>query len=82
MSASIVASAPAVLLLAEAAIFAVCFAASRWMASLVASLRNWLTVTDRLAAVAAALAVNSSWQIAEEARLKLEKFGYKTGEII
>ena len=28
------------------------------------------------------VAVNSSWQIAEEARLKLEKFGYKTGEII
>ncbi|MNG65660.1 hypothetical protein [Serratia fonticola] len=28
------------------------------------------------------IAVNSSWPIAEKARLKLEAIGYKTGEII
>lgn len=52
----IAASAPAVLLLTEAARAAVCFAASRRVASFVASVRSCLTMADRPAAVAADVA--------------------------
>ena len=56
MSASTAASAPAVLLLTAAARSEVCFAASGRAESFAASVRNWLTVADRPAAVAADLA--------------------------